>query len=918
MKSQFAFLLVHFSLMLAIGSDLEIKYHPKSDAVDYWDPCSAVAFLGDIALDKDDLLLFRLEDSIGKHFPHTTAHSKNTFTADRNKRRDTATIRSRRGITFRDRVKISRRKRAATLKTERIWPDGVIPYIISTNFSGSQRAVFKQAMRHWERHVCVTFVERTAEENYIIFTYRPCGCCSYVGRRGDGPQAVSIGKNCDKFGIVVHELGHVIGFWHEHTRPDRDKHVSIIRENIQPGQEYNFLKMARDEVNSLGETYDFNSIMHYSTNTFSRSIILDTILPRYDVNGIRPSIGQRTRLSKGDISQARKLYNCPMCGENLQDSSGNFSSPGFPNGYGAYTHCVWSISVTPGEKIMLNFTSMDLYQSHLCLYDYVEVRDGYWRKSPLIGRFCGNRVPESLVSTNSRLWIEFYSSSNWVGKGFSAIYEARCGEEIIADFGQIQSPNYPDDYQSSKVCVWKVTVPEGFYVALSFQEFELDRHDSCAYDYVEVRDGSSETDPLLGKFCDRQNPQDIKSSSNQLWIKFVSDDSINRRGFSANFFKEVDECSKPDKGQCRQRCINTLGSYRCACDPGYKLSPDRRSCEAACGGYLTALNGSVFSPGWPHEYPHNKHCVWQLIAPPHYTITLLFHSFDTEGIDVNVDECSRENGGCQHKCINTLGSYSCRCHTGFILHTNMHDCKEDGCDHVITSIPVSIMSPNWPGNYPNKKVCTWALNTTPGHRVKLSVNEIDMENHQECFYDRLDVYNGPNDASPSLGRFCGSKTPPPVISSSNEMFLQFSSDNSVQKRGFEASFTTVCGGALKADVKPGDLYSHAQFGENNYTAAEDCEWLISAKKGYGVKLTFSIFDLEDEARCSYDALQVFDGCDTKAPSLGRYCGSKPPDEIHSAGDVIIIKFHTDDTINHKGFHIQYTSTQFQDVLHSSE
>lgn len=63
-------------------------------------------------------------------------------------------------------------------------------------------------------------------------------CCSYVGRRGNGAQAISIGKNCDKFGIVVHELGHVIGFWHEHTRPDRDDHVTIIRENIQPGNAF--------------------------------------------------------------------------------------------------------------------------------------------------------------------------------------------------------------------------------------------------------------------------------------------------------------------------------------------------------------------------------------------------------------------------------------------------------------------------------------------------------------------------------------------------------------------------------------------------------------------------------------------------------------------------------------------------------
>ena len=73
-------------------------------------------------------------------------------------------------------------------------------------------------------------------EDFNLAVVLNCRCCSYVGRRGNGPQAISIGKNCDKFGIVVHELGHVIGFWHEHTRPDRDDHVTIIRENIQPGE----------------------------------------------------------------------------------------------------------------------------------------------------------------------------------------------------------------------------------------------------------------------------------------------------------------------------------------------------------------------------------------------------------------------------------------------------------------------------------------------------------------------------------------------------------------------------------------------------------------------------------------------------------------------------------------------------------
>lgn len=43
----------------------------------------------------------------------------------------------------------------------------------------------------------------------------------------------------------------------------------------------------------------------------TRGIFLDTIVPKYEVNGVKPPIGQRTRLSKGDIAQARKLYKCP-------------------------------------------------------------------------------------------------------------------------------------------------------------------------------------------------------------------------------------------------------------------------------------------------------------------------------------------------------------------------------------------------------------------------------------------------------------------------------------------------------------------------------------------------------------------------------------------------------------------------------
>ena len=46
--------------------------------------------------------------------------------------------------------------------------------------------------------------------------------------------------------------------------------------------------------------------------------------------------------------------------------------------------------------------------------------------------------------------------------------------------------------------------------------------------------------------------------------------------------------------------------------------------------------------------------------------------------------------------------------------------------------------------------------------------------------------------------------------------------------------------------------------------------------------------------------------------------SQAPEEVYSAGDAILLKFHSDDSINKKGFHVRYTSTKFQDTLHASK
>ncbi|XP_037084279.1 tolloid-like protein 2 [Pollicipes pollicipes] len=824
-------------------------------------------------------------------------------------------------------------------------------------------------MRHWENSTCIKFVERepALHPDWIVFAVRECGCCSFVGRRGNGEQAISIGKNCDKFGIVVHELGHVVGFWHEHTRPDRDKHVEIFTENIMEGQDFNFNKMTAEDVNSRDLPYDYESIMHYARNTFSKNSYLDTILPKARSGMVMPEIGQRLKLSKGDIAQTMKMYNCSVCGQTLQMSNGTFSAPPPEHRPNAGHFCEWRITATHGERIVLNVSSLDIHSSDGCVTDYLEVRDGYWHHSALLGRYCGSgMLPDLVVSTGRRLLVTYrITELSAEREGFTANYTAVCGGEMKMSDGVLESPNYPEYYRPSKDCIWKITVEEGHKIAFEFTAFEVENHDNCFYDYVEVRNGPTDDSPLIGKYCGYQLPEPLTSSSNNLWVRFVSDGSVEKPGFSATFMTELDECSGDAHG-CEHSCINTRGSFKCACRIGYELHSDGKRCEEACGGTIEAENGTVTSPSFPELYPRNKRCIWEVLAPPRHRITLNLTHFDLEGSNqdcdydrlellsvmpgdelrshgtfcggspppavtsesnklritffsdnsvektgfagfffTDKDECSTDNGGCHHRCVNTVGSYICLCDNGFTLHENGHDCKEGGCKHEIEAPFGEVSSPNYPAAYPGKKDCVWHFSTTPGHRIKLVFNEFDLEHHQECTYDHISVYDGDSADHVLLGNFCGAKAPHPITASRNEMYMTFTSDGSVQRKGFIGAHSTVCGGYLYAEWEVQHLYSHAKYGDENYDNRAECDWTIEAPVGYNVRLRFLTFELEDEQDCGYDGVEVLDGFDETAHVPHKYCGNQVPPPIVSTREVLRVLFKSDDTINSKGFSAAY-------------
>lgn len=94
-----------------------------------------------------------------------------------------------------------------------------------------------------------------------------CGSSS-VGRQGRS-QNLNISPGCFSDRTIMHEFIHAIGFYHEQSRPDRDRYVTIVTENISPSNRYNFRLRSNDLTFNV--PYDGLSIMHYTSKAFSRN-----------------------------------------------------------------------------------------------------------------------------------------------------------------------------------------------------------------------------------------------------------------------------------------------------------------------------------------------------------------------------------------------------------------------------------------------------------------------------------------------------------------------------------------------------------------------------------------------------------------------------------------------------------------------
>ncbi|XP_070117724.1 nephronectin isoform X11 [Equus caballus] len=116
--------------------------------------------------------------------------------------------------------------------------------------------------------------------------------------------------------------------------------------------------------------------------------------------------------------------------------------------------------------------------------------------------------------------------------------------------------------------------------------------------------------------------------------------------------QDLNECGLKPR-PCKHRCMNTYGSYKCYCLNGYMLMPDgscasaltcsMANCQYGCDVVKGQIRCQCPSPGLQLA-PDGRTCV-------------------------DVDECATGRASCPRfrQCVNTFGSYVCKCHKGFDL-----------------------------------------------------------------------------------------------------------------------------------------------------------------------------------------------------------------------------------------------------------
>ncbi|KAH8357601.1 hypothetical protein KR200_003594 [Drosophila serrata] len=554
------------------------------------------------------------------------------------------------------------------------------------------------------------------------------------------------------------------------------------------------------------------------------------------------------------------------CGGTFTNIFGHIKSPNWPKEYGESQNCEWIIRAPLGHRLELvvkNFTLEDSFHDDICSTDWLEIRNGDSESSPLIGRYCGSRIPPRLPSYGNVMHLKFHSDDSIQRRGFLISWQqmgAGCGGKLTSHNGAIHSPHLLAGNRGVLACDWQIVVAEGSRVSL-----QLESNDKrLCLGQLSIFDGPTTASRPLVLQCNGTRAQLLQSTSNRVLVRYdVSSAYPDGTDFVLNY-------------------------------------------QTVCHVRLDKLLGAIETPNFPENYPPMANCEWDIRAGgrtnhlrlvfSHFAVELPRSSscvFDHLTVqDMQDDQVLSEQKLCTNDGIAPITSVGNRLLLRFKSDSSDQErgfraeYQRIGCGEHLYATGGRLESPKAP--FSVDMDCDWFITVTVGMQVRLLLHELHFEASQgECGPTDMLSVTAPAgfNSSVELYRSCREEMQTQTFTSpGNELRVRFVGSPERARKYFKASYVQVpanCGGYMTSSsgmlTSPG--YHDVPDSSNvaNFSTNMECIWLVQVSESYGIRLWFEQVNLTDSVNCSVSFVELTKlEADGTEKFLEKACGDGPP------------------------------------------
>uniref|UniRef100_A0A915DCG2 Cubilin n=1 Tax=Ditylenchus dipsaci TaxID=166011 RepID=A0A915DCG2_9BILA len=586
--------------------------------------------------------------------------------------------------------------------------------------------------------------------------------------------------------------------------------------------------------------------------------------------------------------------------------------------------CLWYIQLLDSRKVLEisfgNFTIPKLYEvtSKGCESSFgnLTIFDGPDTDSPAIAIFV-METPFHIHSTHHPIC--------W------RAVQTRCGGRMTGNEGTV---SYYDIHDEDN-CMWFVSVPPQYHIELTIESLKMASKEffNCSINSLEIYDNQVASNRTrISQLCETQpEPVVIRTSGNFAVVYFRLDLDLLIKAVVA---------SERDKF-CRH------------CKIGFSLSYKVIELPNGCGGEIRPDENGVFegfiqSPNYGQAYFANLDCLWVLDASavsnntvteestestelengPKYSNSLMWRSLtltNCRGDYVQIPELNYVFCNLQKPPSSMIvaPAMSIRFHTDSTVSGKGFMVKyQSVCYNEFTAENGTISSSNYPHASTRPFKCTYVITAKPHQAIRIVFNHIGLHTDvATCFYrkdkhkemqDYIEFSGGYESNEAINKRYVCERYPfvspgGEIVTSGNRPFkITYSTSGSRENTGFLFEYQLMdvgCGvfnGALVKKITSPN-YPH------NYLSHMYCVYYLSVPSGYGLRLSFDSFDVENVANrddCDFDSVRVFDWFvdeNSHGEQLGKFCGMNlPPPLLSTAGKMAVV-FISDRSVSGTGF-----------------